>query len=213
MKKIELVFILDRSGSMSGLEKDTIEGYNSMLEQQKIQEGEVLVTTVLIDDAYEVVHDRKKISDIKKLTSEEYYVRGTTALLDAIGKTVNKVKLKNEKMDAKDQADQVIFVIITDGMENASQEYSYKKIKNMINTQKEKYAWDFVFLGANMDAVATASQFGIKSDRAVTYHADEEGTKLNYQVLNSFLSESRMGNTINEEWKSDIENDYLKRKE
>lgn len=212
MKKTELVFILDRSGSMSGLEEDTIGGYNAMLLKQAKQEGQARVTTILFDDLYEVVHDRKSIHDIKLLTSKEYFVRGTTALLDAVGKTLNKIIAARKAVEIQEWEDKVIFVIITDGMENASREFDYEQIKARIDKQKEESNWEFLFLGANMDAVATASQFGIKSDRAVSYHADEEGIQLNYQVLNNFVSKARMGHEIKEDWKSDIEDDFNKRR-
>lgn len=176
MKKTEIVFILDRRGSMSGLEEDTIAGYNSMLEKQQEEAGEAIITTVLFDDHYELIHDRKDMKEIDWLTDKEYYVGGTTALLDAIGRTINKIvdATKNTKKDKR--ADKVIFVIITDGKENASREYDFKKVKRMIEDQKEEANWEFVFLGANIDAIATAAHFGIKEERAANYHSDGEGT-------------------------------------
>lgn len=211
MKKTELVFILDRSGSMSGLEADTIGGYNSMLIKQQKEEGEAIVTTVLFDHEFDIVHDRTNIKEIKPLTEKEYYVRGSTALLDTVGYTINKIINATKNTKKKDQADNVMFVIITDGMENASSEYSYKKIKALIDKQKEKYNWEFIFLGANIDAVETASKFGINEDRAVNYHADSEGTQLNYSEVSSFVSNMRTQNKVDKNWKRKIDDDYNKR--
>lgn len=212
MKKTELVFILDRSGSMSGLEEDTIGGYNSMLSNQKKEEGEAIVTTVLFDHEYDIVHDRTDIKEIVPLTEKEYFVRGSTALLDAVGTTINKIIKATRNTKKEYQADNVMFVIITDGMENNSHEYNYQTVKTMIDKQKEKYSWEFVFLGANINALETASKFGIKEDRAVNYHADSEGTKLNYEVVSDLIVDVRMQNKIEKNWKRKIEEDYDKRK-
>lgn len=211
MKKTELVFILDRSGSMSGLESDTIGGYNSMLKKQKAEKGIAYVTTVLFDDEYTVIHSGVSIDEVKPLSEKEYFVRGTTALLDAVGKTINNLihRIKNTKK--QDQADQVMFVIITDGMENSSRDYTYEKIKSLIDKQKESYAWEFVFLGANIDAIKTAASFGINQDRAVSYHSDSIGTQLNYQVVSDLVSNVRQAREIDKSWKKDIEDDYKKR--
>ena len=207
----ELVFILDRSGSMSGLESDTIGGFNSLMTKQKEEEGDAKVTTVLFDDQYELLHDRYNIGKINKITGKEYFVRGTTALLDAMGKTITKME-NTQKYEAEDEkAEKVMFVIITDGMENASSEYSYDKIKKMIDRQKEKYAWEFIFLGANIDAVKTASRFGISEDRAANYHADSKGTVLSYEVINEAVSMVRGEKSINSHWKDTIDEDYKKR--
>lgn len=211
MKKTELVFILDRSGSMSGLEEDTIGGYNSMLSKQKKEVGVAMVTTVLFDDGYEVVHDQVDIKQIKPLTEKQYFVRGSTALLDAIGITISKIIRATKNTDKKDQASKVMFVIITDGMENASSEYSYKKVKSLIDRQSERYNWEFVFLGANIDALETASKFGISSDRAVTYHSDSVGTRLNYQVVNELIADIRMEKKVDINWKQKIEEDFRNR--
>lgn len=211
MKKTEIVFILDRSGSMSGLEKDTIGGYNSMLKKQQEEEGEVIVTTVLFDHEYEIVHDRTDIKEINPLTEDEYFVRGSTALLDAVGTTINKIIIATKNTKKEYQANKVMFVIITDGMENSSREYSYKSIKTMIDNQKDKYKWEFIFLGANIDAVETASKFGVDEDRAVNYHADSEGTKLNYEVVSDLIVNMRMENKVEKNWKQRIEEDYEKR--
>lgn len=211
MKKTEMIFILDRSGSMSGLEEDTIGGYNSMLKKQQEKEGQALVSTVLFDNEYQIIHQREDIEEISPLTDREYFVRGSTALLDALGKTINESirKCKNTKKELR--ADKFIFVIITDGMENSSREYSYARVKEMVDKQRERYNWEFVFLGANMDAVETASSFGIDKDRAATYKADSQGTKLNYDVVSELLVEMRMDREIDGNWKKRIEEDYEKR--
>ncbi|HHW31107.1 MAG TPA: VWA domain-containing protein [Clostridiaceae bacterium] len=213
MKKglTELVFILDRSGSMSGLESDTIGGFNGMLEKQRKESGEAIVTTVLFDDRYELLHDRINIRGIAPITDKEYYVRGSTALLDAVGRTINKI-INVQKHTAEDErAEHVMFVIITDGMENASREYSYEKVRQMIEHQKNKYGWEFIFLGANIDAVATAERFGICGDRAVDYNADSEGILLSYTVVNDVVKEFRSNRKISENWKDPIEEDFIKR--
>jgi len=213
MKKglTELVFILDRSGSMGGLESDTIGGFNSVMTKQKAEEGDANVTTVLFDDKYELLHDRYNLKKIDKITDKEYFVRGTTALLDAIGKTINKMGNTQKFASDDERAEKVMFVIITDGMENASAEYSYNKIKKMIDRQKEKYGWEFIFLGANIDAVETASRFGIAEDRAANYHADGEGTMLNYEVISETVSMVRAKRSIDSSWKDKIDKDYKNR--
>ena len=214
MKKglTEMVFILDRSGSMSGLESDTIGGYNALLKKQKKEPGEAIITTVLFDDRYELLHDRINLLGVEPITDKDYYVRGSTALLDAIGKTINKIINVQKHTREEERAEHVMFVIITDGMENASREYSYEKIRQMIEGQKTKFGWEFIFLGANMDAIATAESFGITSDRASNYHADREGTLLNYEVLCETVSCMRAGHSIKENWKERIELDFKKRK-
>ena len=214
MKKdlTELVFVLDRSGSMSGLEDDTIGGYNSMVEKQKKEQGEALITTVLFDDRYELLHDRINLKGISPITDREYYVRGTTALLDAIGRSIDKIVNVMRHTDEEEQAKSVMFVIITDGMENSSKEYNYEHIRKMIEHQKKKYEWEFIFLGANIDAVETAERFGINQDRAANYHADTEGTRLNYKVLSETVSNFRASRPISDEWKKSIDEDYEKRK-
>lgn len=211
MKKTEIVFILDKSGSMSGLEEDTIGGYNSMLKRQQKVEGDVIVTTVLFDDRYEIIHDRTDIRAIKPLTEKEYFVQGTTALLDAIGRTIFKTINANKNTKKEYQADKIMFVIITDGMENASREYSYEKIKSMIEKQKSEYKWEFIFLGANIDAISTASKFGINEDRAVNYNADSEGTELSYQAISDAVYLFRTDDRIDQDWKEKIDKDYVKR--
>ncbi len=215
MKKglTELVFILDRSGSMSGLEDDTIGGYNSFLNKQKKEVGDCIITTVLFDDKYELLHDRINIKGIVPITDKEYYVRGSTALLDAIGRTINKIANAQKYTAKEEQAEKVMFVIITDGMENSSREYGYNKVRQMIERQKEKYGWEFIFLGANIDAVETAARFGIGADRAADYHADSKGTQLNYEVISEAVSCFRASSApISADWKKSIEEDYKKRR-
>jgi uncharacterized protein YegL len=209
--KTELVFILDRSGSMAGLESDTIGGFNAMLAKQKQEEGEANVTTVLFDDRYELLHDRISIGGVSPMTDRDYTVRGSTALLDAIGNTINKLGSVQKSTSDDHRAEKVLFVITTDGLENASREFSYDKIKEMISRQKEKYGWEFVFLGANIDAISTAERFGISEDRAVNFVSDSIGTTMNYSVMSSFVSDFRGDKTINRNWKSEIEKDHKKR--
>lgn len=207
----ELVFILDKSGSMAGLEKDTIGGFNALVGKQRKLPGDVRVTTVLFNQTYELLHDRISLKGISPLTEDDYEVGGTTALLDAIGSTVQKIANAQKRTTEEERADKVMFVITTDGMENASCEYNYKKIHEMIALQKQKFNWEFIFLGANIDAVATAQQFGVEEEFAVKYHADPEGTQLNYQVLSEAVTSFRTGKSIDRNWKKDIEKDYKSR--
>ena len=210
-KDVELVFILDRSGSMGGLESDTIGGYNSMLSKQKKEKtGKVSVTTVLFDDQYELLYNQVPIEKVSPMTEEEYYVRGSTALLDAIGKTVMQVKANQDKKEIKDK---VLFVIITDGMENASREYRAEQIKKLIEERKEKDNWEFMFLGANIDAIGAAQNIGIDSSRAVRFKSDKKGTAKNYEVLNEAIKEIRGGYQLNDSWKNGIEEDVKNRGE
>ena len=213
MKKdlTELIFILDRSGSMSGLESDTIGGYNAMLEKQKKEPGKAVITTVLFDDKYELLHDRINLQGIEPITDKEYFVRGSTALLDAVGITINKIGTVQKHTAEDEQAEHVMFIITTDGMENASKEFSYEKVRQMIELQKSKYGWEFIFLGANIDAITTAERFGISKDRATNYNADSEGTLLNYEVISETVSCMRANHSISEDWKDRIENDFKKR--
>ena len=212
----ELVFILDRSGSMSGLEADTIGGFNSMIQKQKKEEGEAIVSTVLFDDECDVIHDRVNISDVKKMTEEDYYVRGCTALLDAVGGAIHHIGNVHKYAREEDCPGKTLFVITTDGMENASKEYSFSKVKKMIQRQQEKYKWEFVFLGANIDAIEVAGNMGIKASRAVQYECDRVGTAINFQVLEETVSRVRKcesGATMSAvfddaSWKSDIEDDF-----
>jgi uncharacterized protein YegL len=207
----ELVFILDKSGSMSGLESDTIGGYNAMLKKQQRESGDAIVTTVLFDDNYELLHDRINIKGIRPITEKEYFVEGSTALLDAIGKTIHKIGNAQKHTLEAQRADKVMIVITTDGMENASHEYTYEKIKGMVERQKERYGWEFIFLGANIDAVSTAAKFGISKDRAANYNADSEGTRLNYEAVSHVVSELRACGQIKENWKADIDDDFARR--
>ena len=213
MKKdlTELVFILDRSGSMSGLESDTIGGYNSMLEKQKKEDGQAIITTVLFDNEYQLLHDRVNLKGIQAITDKEYYVRGTTALLDAVGLTISKIINVQKHTTKEERAGHVMFVIITDGYENASREFTYDKVRQMIEIQKNKYFWEFIFLGANIDAAATAESIGIREDRASNFNADSEGVSLNYEVLSETVSQLRADKTISKDWKERIDRDYEKR--
>ena len=197
----ELVFIIDRSGSMSGLESDTIGGFNSMIRKQKQAEGEALISTVLFDNVSEVLHDRVNVKDIQSMTEHDYTVRGTTALLDAIGGAIHHIGNVHKYARQEDVPEHTMFVITTDGMENASRYYSSDKVKKMIERQKVKYGWEFLFLGANIDAVETASHFGIGADRAVNYNCDSEGTALNYEVVSDAICSVRWGERSDLIWK------------
>lgn len=179
----EVVFILDKSGSMYGLEADTIGGFNSTIEKQKETESEVLVSTVLFNSRRVVVHDRVPIKEIMPLTEEVYRVGGSTALLDAVGRTIKRILKAHKEKSKEERPNKTLFVIITDGMENSSREYSYEKVKNMIEKRKEKDSWEFVFLGANIDAIAAAGRMGIRSNRAANYHADKMGTRKNFEAV------------------------------
>lgn len=213
MKKnlTELVFILDRSGSMSGLEEDTIGGFNSMIKKQKKEEGEALISTVLFDNVSEVLHDRINIREIRPMTETDYTVRGCTALLDAIGGAIHHIGNIHKYARPEDVPEHTMFVITTDGLENASRRYASDKVKQMIERQKEKYGWEFLFLGANIDAVETAKSFGISEDRAVNYHADSKGTQLNYQVVSDAICAMRCSQPLPAGWKAPIEEDFKKR--
>ncbi len=214
MKKnlTELVFILDRSGSMSGLEADTIGGFNSMLEKQKKEAGEALVSTILFDHEITVLHDRTEVQNVSPLTDRDYSVRGCTALLDAVGSAIRHIGNIHKYARPEDVPEHTLFIITTDGMENASHIYSADQVKEMIERQKAKYGWEFLFLGANIDAVATARRFGIGEDRAVNYHSDSVGTQLNYAVMGETISDVRASRPLSAGWKQKIDEDFKKRK-
>lgn len=210
MKKglTELVFILDKSGSMGGLEADTIGGYNAMLTKQQSVEGDCMITTVLFDNQYELLHDRIDIRAVSQISEKEYHVGGSTALLDAIGRTIHKIG-NAQKHTADDfRAEKVMFVIITDGEENSSREYTAEKVKEQIEHQKSKYGWEFIFLGANIDAVETAGRFGISADRAQNFHADSEGVELNFRVMSEAVVAYRKCEAMPEDWNKEIQKDY-----
>lgn len=207
----ELAFILDKSGSMAGLEADTIGGYNSMLGKQKAIEGECRITTVLFDNNYALLHDRIDIRAVSPITEKEYQVGGTTALLDAIGRTIHKIGNAQKHTADEDRAEKVMVVIITDGEENASREYSAERIKKLIEHQKKRYGWEFIFLGANIDAVDTAGRFGISPDRAQNYHADQEGIELNFRVMSEAVASFRQTASMPEDWNEEIQENYRRR--
>ena len=208
----ELVFILDRSGSMAGLEKDTIGGFNSMLEKQRKEPGDAVVSTVLFDNQAEVIHDRVALADVPDLTDREYYVRGCTALLDAVGGAIHHIGNVHKYARREDVPEKTLFIITTDGMENASRRYTYDKVRRMIEREKEKYGWEFLFLGANIDAAAEAKRFGIDESMAANYHCDEEGTALNYEVISEAITSVRAcAAPLSADWKQKIDADYRRR--
>ena len=222
MKKIltEIVYILDRSGSMSGLEADTIGGFNSMIKKQKDTEESAYISTVLFDDRSKVIHDRVPIEKVDEITSKEYFVRGTTALLDAVGGAIRHIVNIHKYARKEDRPNKTIFVIITDGMENASRYYNYEQVKRMIEKEKNKYGWEFIFIGANIDACAEAERFGIQRERAVNYMHDNIGTKLIYEGVSQAMCSAMEADSSmvmeeslsNNKWKKEIVFDYLKRK-
>ncbi len=207
----ELVFILDRSGSMSGLEKDTVGGFNSMISKQKTEDGEALVSTVLFDNKSVVIHDRLPLDDVPPMTEKEYFTRGCTALLDALGDAIHHIGNIHKYARREDVPEKTLFVITTDGFENASCRYDYDTVRAMIERQKENYGWDFLFLGANIDAVAEARRFGIDADCAVDYKCDEEGTALNFSVISDVVCGVRSNGRIESDWKKQIDDDVKKR--
>ena len=208
----ELVFILDRSGSMCGLEQDTIGGFNAMIEKQKKEAGKVLVSTVLFDSERQVIHDRLPLEQVPPMTEKEYFVRGCTALLDAVGSAIHHIGNVHKYARTEDVPEKTMVIITTDGMENASRKYTYDRVQAMIRRQQEKYGWEFLFLGANIDAAAEAKRFGIEEDRAVNYHADPEGTALNYEVISEAVCSVRASRPLRADWKKRIDADYRKRK-
>jgi len=207
----ELVFILDRSGSMSGLEQDTIGGFNSLLEKQRKEKGEAVISTVLFDHEAEVIHDRVDVSKVSNLTEKEYFVRGGTALLDAVGGAIHHIGNIHKYARKEDVPERTLFVITTDGMENSSKYYTYNEVRNMIERQKKRYGWAFLFLGANIDAAAEAQKFGIDKTMAVNYNCDEIGTNLNYEVISDAVSCLRDAKPLSADWKKKIDEDYKKR--
>jgi uncharacterized protein YegL len=207
----ELVFILDKSGSMGGLEDDTIGGYNSMLQKQQTVEGDCHITTALFDNDCELLHDRIDIKAVSPITEKEYFIGGSTALLDAIGKTIHKIGNAQKYTADEYRAEKVMFVIITDGQENASREYSPHRVKHMVERQKSRYGWEFIFLGANIDAVETAGRYGIDANRAQNYHADGDGVELNFRVMGEAVACFRECAAMPEDWNEELERDYRQR--
>ena len=207
----ELVFILDRSGSMAGLETDTIGGFNAMIEKQKKEAGEALVTTVLFDNESVTVHDRIPLQEVPPLTEKEYFTRGCTALLDAVGGTIRHIANIHRYIRREDVPERTLFVITTDGYENASRYYNYDKVRRLIEHEKTKYGWDFLFLGANIDAAAEAKRFGIAADRAADYKCDTAGTALNYEVIGEAVGAVRGARPLAANWKRRIDEDVKQR--
>ncbi|MDY4489803.1 MAG: hypothetical protein SPE19_04670 [Candidatus Faecousia sp.] len=214
MKKnlTELVFILDRSGSMAGLEQDTIGGFNAMMKKQRREPGEALISTVLFDSESQVIHDRVPLDQVPVLTEEEYYVRGCTALLDAVGGAIHHISNVHKYARREDVPERTLFVITTDGLENASRRYSYEKVKAMIERQKKEYGWEFLFLGANIDAAREAARFGISADRAANYLADSKGTGVIYETVSEAVCQVRSCAPLAADWKQKIDADFKKRK-
>lgn len=211
----EIVFILDRSGSMCGLESDTIGGFNSLIKKQKKESGDAIVSTIFFDDTQEIIHDRISLEKIQPITNKEYYVGGCTALLDAIGGAIHHIGNVHKYAKKEDRPQKTLFIIITDGMENSSHKYTYEGVKEMVERQKIKYGWEFLFLGANIDAIEVASKFGIEADYAVNYESDSLGTETNFKTLSKTVSYVRAASyksvSINKNWKKEIEVDYEKR--
>ena len=208
----EVVFILDRSGSMSGLEADTIGGFNSLIRKQRKEEGEAIVSTVLFDDACDVIHDRVPIAKVENLTEETYFVRGCTALLDAVGGAIHHIGNVHKYAREEDRPEKTLFIITTDGLENASRRYTYARVKAMVERQKERYGWEFLFLGANIDAIRVAGNIGICADFAATYLHDEKGTALNYEVMDEAIREVRYSKApLSSNWKKRIVEDAERR--
>ena len=208
----ELVFILDRSGSMAGLESDTIGGFNALIDKQRKQDGECIVSTILFNNVREVLHDRVKLSKIQKMTSDDYTVGGCTALIDAIGCAIHHIGNIHKYARQQDVPEHTMFVITTDGLENASYLYSSNEVKRMVKRQKEKYGWEFLFIGANIDSVETAKHFGIGADRAVNYHADSQGTAVVFDTVSETVCNVRASRPLSANWSDNINADYNSRK-
>lgn len=221
MKKglTEIVFILDRSGSMGGLEDDTIGGFNSMLKKQKDIEGDAIISTVLFDTNMEVIHDRVPLKQVKNLTNKEYHVGGCTALLDAMGNSIKHINHVQKSMPEDERPEKTMFIITTDGQENSSHDFTYEKIKKMVEKKQDKKKWEFLFLGANIDAIGTASDLGIRADRATNYHSDHVGTARNYNALSKVLTSFRCAPSLEKasacitNWDAEIKADFETRKQ
>jgi uncharacterized protein YegL len=213
MKKdlVELVFILDRSGSMRGLEADTIGGFNTMLEKQQKEKGDAVISTVLFDHAFEVLHNRKDIRRIEPLTNDQYTVRGSTAMLDAIGRSIIKIREVHRHLGDDNVPEKTLFIITTDGMENASRDFDYSTIHRLINESKEKDQWEFLFLGANIDASATAERMGIRREQAATFVHDHVGVEKNFNALNEVITDMRTFKKMKQSWKNTIDEDVATR--
>ena len=211
-KITELVFILDRSGSMSGLEADTVGGFNAMIEKQKKTDGKCFVSTILFDNESEVIHDRVNLERINPMTDKDYTVGGCTALLDAIGEAIKHIGNIHKYARPEDVPGKTMFVITTDGMENASHIYNSEQVKSMVEKQKEKYGWEFIFVAANIDAIETASNFGIDKNRAVNYHADSQGTACLYDNVSEVVCNFRMGQPVSDNWSEKLQKDFKSRK-
>ena len=207
----EIVFLLDRSGSMSGLEADTVGGFNSMLEKQKREPGEAILSAVLFDHECEVVYDRVDIRSAAPMTEKQYYTRGSTALLDALGGAIRHIANAHRYAREEDRPAKTIFIITTDGMENASRYWTYREVRELVELEKKKYGWEFLFLGANMDAISAAGKMGISADRAVRYEHDAEGTALNFKVVSEAVCAVRYSTPLDEGWKDEIDRDYRRR--
>lgn len=204
----EIVFILDRSGSMMGLTDDTIGGFNSFVEKQKNEPGEALLTTVLFDDQYEILHNGMNLKEVQPMTRDQYWARGMTAMYDAIGKTINEVGHRLSETPEQYRPGKVIFVITTDGLENASREFTQAKVKEMIQHQTEKYSWDFIFLGANIDSVQQAKNIGISAEYAANYTATAQGTSSMYCAVDAAVSSHRHTGTISDSWADGLRSDF-----